>query len=495
MLRRTGEGRFIGTVLGQRFALEQEAGVWKLRLPQGVIALDASEAEAIFSASQASETAFSTAGLNLDELDIFPDSRAEAGAADDRVELVSQLPVGETILLDSTTIQNSLWATETGAVIDPSMLLDMSVVVFGFVAFDYVAVGPRVAYGWSDADPRFGGALKTLPAARDLITGRLWSICASIKNMDYDSEKYSNAWRRFLGRDDVRIDGAVLDQFQDSPLYWDGVPASYYFSGLFCSERKHDDLDAVNQFLSIQTIRALYNDEVAGFLKLPYLSSSLRAPIYSELLRQKLEAQLLADKLFASLGPRPLQTSDRGSYVVEASAPFLLGIILSRMSSPKDFWTVLLELRDQLAPLRRRLQEERADWHGSTGLYLKNYLRHLNHYLPADAKLAENALEATATAVASVATGTPLGGGAAKLVIKLVQLLKPAEKLYGWYLHTFKPDVAIVVELSKESRKLCAVESEIERIWKLEWTRAGRDQLEWLAMSRPEAFAKLRYLG
>lgn len=71
--------------------------------------------------------------------------------------------------------------------------------------------------------------------------------------------------------------------------------------------------------------------------------------------------------------------------------------------------------------------------------------------------------------------------------VKLAQLLEPAEKLYNWYLHTFRPDVAIVVELSKEAGKLRAVETEIERIWKYEWTRESRDQLEWLAIARPEA--------
>lgn len=495
MLQRTGENTFSGMLLGQQFALEKEADSWKVRLQGRETGLDASETEALFKASQTSEARFVTAGLNLDMLEIAPDPETAHNFADERAELTSQMPAGETVLLDTTTVHNAVCATKADGLIDPAMLLDLSVVAFAFIAFDNVVVAPHARHRWSDDDPRFGGALKTLLASRDLIMVTLWSICAPIKGLDYEREGYSTAWRGFLQRQDISLDGGVLDKVQDSPRYWDGVPASQYFSTLFLSEKGQEDLDSLNEFLSVQTIRALYNDEVAGLLKLPYLSCSLRAPIYSELLRRKLLSQLLADKLFGSLGPRPLEPSDRGSYVVEASAPFLLGILLSRMASPSDFWTVLHELRHSLAPLRRRLHEERDSWRGRTGPYLQGYLRHLSDYLPPDAKLAENALEATATAVASVATGSPLGGGAIKLVVKLAQLLKPTEKLYDWYLHTFRPDVAIVVELSKEAAKLRTVETEIERLWKRQWNRACRDQLEWLAIARPEAFAKLRHLG
>lgn len=495
MLQRTGENRYCGTVLSEEFALNREAGAWMLKVQGGEIALDASEAASLFKASQGSEARFMTTGLNLDMLEIAPNLRTSSNAADERVELMSKLPDGEAVLLDTTTIQSAVLATDADALVDPATLLDLSVVAFAFVAFDNVIVAPQIQQRWSEADPRFGGALRTLSASRDLIMDTLWSICAPTKSMDYEGEGYSSAWREFLQRDDIKLDGAVLDRFQDSPLYWDGVPASHYFSGLSSSGEDRDDPGSLNEFLSVQTIRALYNDEVAGFLKLPYLSSSLRAPIYSELLRRKLEAQLLADKLFGSIGPRQLEPDDRGPYVVEASAPFVLGIILSRIASPGDFWTVLHELRHELAPLRGRLHEERDHWRGRTGAYLKNYLRHLNDYLPPDAKLAENAVAAVATAAASVATASPLGGGVAKLVIKLVQQLKPTEKIYSWYLRTFRPDVAIVVELSKEASKLRTVETEIERIWKQKWNRACRDRLQWLAVARPEAFAKLRYLG
>jgi hypothetical protein len=413
-----------------------------------------------------------------------------------RDALMSQVPTGSAVLLDSTTLRSAVIASDATD-LDPIMLLDLSVVAFAFVAFDNVIIQPHRLLPCNDADPCFGGALKTLSMSRDLIMGDLWSFLAPLINMNYERAGFTDAWRTFLGREDITIDGRVIDRAQDSPQYWDGVPASFYLSTYIPSPScmPHHESDSLNEFLSVQTIRALYNDNIAGLLRIPYLSSSIRSPIYSELLRRKLETQLTADKLLASLGPSPIAAPSNSPYVVEASAPFLLGIILSRMKSPADFWTALHELRQEFAPLRRRLHDDSDSWRGRSGVYLANYLRHLKNYLPDDAKLAENTLEATATAVASVTTSSVLGGAAAKLLIKLITLLNPTKEAYDWYLRTFKPDVAIVVELSKEASKLRSVETEIERIWKDRWHRQHREQLEWLAASRPEAFAKLRTLA
>src|SRR5690606_6485772 len=139
----TGENKLRGSVLGQEFALEKKDGAWKLKLPRQEVALDTSETEALLKASQRNAAMFVTAGLNLKMLDIAPDSESIRGAEAERAKWISQLSSGGAVLLDSTTVQNAVLATEARTVVNPAMLLDLSVVAFAFVAFDNVVVSPN----------------------------------------------------------------------------------------------------------------------------------------------------------------------------------------------------------------------------------------------------------------------------------------------------------------------------------------------------------------
>jgi len=486
--RRIAEDRFACVIFDEPFTLARSDAGWTLQNESsgGPITLDQLEAEAAFALGQAPNhmSRLEIQGLALDE--------APMGEA---IAVLKAEATPNSVLLDTTTLASAQFALESP---DPISLLDLSVATFGFVAFETVLVQPHGGYLRADLAAHLADGLRELSYDRQLISGPLWSVCAELMNSLNDIESGQNrsltkAWSNFFGRDDIRLDAHRVGLDQDSPLYWDGVPASYFmYKKLSLEAGRPGEL---NEFLSVQTIRALYNDILAGALGVPYLSTSLRAPVYAELLTRKLETQLLADKLLAGLGPPASQSVEPGPYIAELSAPFLLGVVLSRIKQPGEYWSALGELRQSFAPLRKRIDEDRDQWEGRSNPYIANYLRHVSGYVPDGVEIAGKTLTAAATAAASVATASPLGGALAKLAIKIVSSCKPAAHAYQWYLRRFRPDVNIVVELAEEAAKLRSIETEISRLWKAKWDRSQHDVLEKLSLVRPDAYSKLRQLG
>ena len=122
-------------------------------------------------------------------------------------------------------------------------------------------------------------ALVTLQYPRDFIPQTLWSLCAGIYNaspMGDTGGALAGAWTDFFGLppDSIEIDLQHVDHYQDSPFRWNGVLAHSYFGtlpstvgGALSSSQRNDR----NLFLSVQTMRTLFNDRLAGYLQLPYL--------------------------------------------------------------------------------------------------------------------------------------------------------------------------------------------------------------------------------
>jgi len=124
----------------------------------------------------------------------------------------------------------------------------------------------------------------------------------------------------------------------------------------------------------------------------------------------KVETQLVADKLLARLGPPLVDSVQDGPYAAELAAPFLLGVVPSRIKHPTEYWPAVAQLRVSFAPLRRRIAEEKDKWNGRSAGSISTYLRNVNGYLPDSLEVAGETLTATATAVASVATPPRLVG-------------------------------------------------------------------------------------
>ncbi len=497
MLQRISNDRYLCTILDYSFVLTKLAGTWTLETdssPQ-LTAMDFEETNAALVLAQSPRQIqamwLNGAGLTLEDVE----------GPHELNSLRMQATAGS-VLLDSTTLANAAMALMFNRP-DPVALLDLSVITFALVVFDKIIVQPHRFLGGVIApfEAELGDSLRVLVYDQEFIAGPLWSFCGELMNSIGTHgttlrESLTDAWCKFYNRQDIVVDPSLVMTNQDSPLEWDGIPATYYISDIVSrGALLEDQHTSFNTFLSVQTVRALYNDNIAGMLGIPYLCTSLRSPIYSELLSLKLETQLLADKLLAGIGPPIASDVSSGPYTAEVAAPFLLGIILSRIEHPGEYWHAVALLRKSFAPLRKRLAEEREQWNGRTGGYVANYLKHISNYLPDEVRIAEQTLTATATAVASITTASPVGGGLAKLAIQMMSALKPAEYAYRWYLKRFRPDIAVVVELAQEARMLRSVESELERLWGSAWGREEHDVLETLALVRPEAFSKLRNVG
>ena len=97
-----------------------------------------------------------------------------------------------------------------------------------------------------------------------------------------------------------------------------------------------------------------------------------------------------------------------------------------------------------------------------------------------------------ATTGAKIATASPTDAGLATLAVKLASYLKPAEKLYRWYLKRYRPDVFVLIEVAEEAKGLQRVDRHIERLWGSRWTRSDHEELEHLARCQPGDYLGLR---
>lgn len=231
-------------------------------------------------------------------------------------EMKDQLPADELlVMLDSSTIAGA-WACVGSRYPQaaPLYLLDLSVLTFALLCFDRVVLQPQGAM--SRGPGYFEDAVINLEYPCGFIPDTLWTMCAGLSPgplgaSSADLGEFTRAWTTFPYGDasepddsGIRLDFDAYDRYQDSPLGWNGIFAHEYASTLLNGSVLSDKVER-NEYLSIQTMRTLFNDRLAGYLQVPYLASSFRAPIQSLLLARKAETQLLVDRIIASLGPPP----------------------------------------------------------------------------------------------------------------------------------------------------------------------------------------------
>jgi hypothetical protein len=410
---------------------------------------------------------------------------------------------GLPVMLDSTTVRNALDCVE--GYVTPTGLMDLAVVAFAAVCFERIILQPK-AFSPNDLPPPLDAAVLQLVYPRHenerfpgqrFIDGTLSQVGIPSQLNDgagqrLVADEFEAGWSRFLRLPpkDIRLN-LSYSRFQPSPSYWSGIPASEYIWTAFQGANADDEL---RDFLSVQTIRALFNDGLAGFLGIPYLSTSIRAPVQSEILRRKIDIQLLLDKLLSSIGPKPLRSNKRSVYMCQCSAPFVLALILQRIEKPHEFWQTLTEYRSKFEPLRRRIAEDRNKWEERRGQYLSGLTKHFTEFSET-ANIVGESVTAGAVFVTTVATGTEETSDVVKAGIKLLKLIKPTDMLYKLYTKYFRPELYLLFNLAEEARRLGAIEKRIETVWGTRWGRAQHDQLEWLAAAQPGDFLKLRNIG
>lgn len=413
-----------------------------------------------------------------------------------QAHLLRQLPDEELLVMLDTSTLNGAALCIGGSYVSPASLLELSVLTFALVCCDRIVVQPGSVLSIPE---ELAQAFISLRYPPDFIPQTLWSFCADLYN-DEDAEtrdEYARAWARFFDvpPTDLKVDLRLADGYQDSPLQWSGVFAHAYFEArvppAFGQASVGDDARERDTFLALATMRTLFNDRLAGFLRVPYLASSLRGPVHAVLLARKAERQLVADRLIAALGPPAADASDSGPYMSEVSAPFLLGLVLERMQQPGDYWQVVAEYRKRFAPLRRRLLRDRDAWNGRAGPYLHSLLAPLAE----TNEVFRRSIDGAAIVTSTLASAIRPDVAAASAGVKLARLAFPAEHVRRAYYRCFRPELHLLLSVASEADALRSVEDRIEALWGKAWTRSDRDALARLAAVQPPDFARLRSLA
>lgn len=400
------------------------------------------------------------------------------------------------VLVDTSTLNGASISLEAGQPL-PLCLLDLGTLTAALLLYDIVIVQP-------------GSKLSVPGEFRDVIvpviypdhkfvSERLWTIYANTDNrtrVSGDLTLLEKRWGEFLGVKDVSLELSSLDKYQDSPEYWNGMFAHTYMGDAVWPTMTGPDkavLSKRDEFLSIQTMRALFNDQFAGYLEIPYLASSLRTPVQDVILGRKMQGRLVADQLMATLGPplAPPPLNDGSPYMAQVSAPFMLGLILEKMSTPSDYWRVVDEYRERFAPLRKKLRIDRDEWQDRPTEYIRDLLQPLGEAARSPGKTVDAAM----IAVGFILTSPLQDPGFILPAIQMARLLTPVERLRRMYFKRFKPAIHLMFSVVDEARSLRTVDRQVASVWGREWTREEIKALEFIASRQAPDFSKLRSLG
>lgn len=393
------------------------------------------------------------------------------------------------VLLDSTTLRNA--EDCLNGHVTPVNLLDLSVFCTAVICYDRVVVQPFR----SEILDEFPAVFSPLDYSPNAISGTLWTICAELFNShgpnSPDIRELESAWKETFKRDDIALDIPSTDHYQDSPGLWDGIPASQFAERLFSGagvERNH-----LNRFLSVQTMRALFNDVLAGLMGVPYVSTSIRAPILVVIMQRKVKLKPIVDAVIEALSsPARGMPDGELSYASAISAPFFLGVVLERSQRPGDILGNLIMYREKAEPLRRQLNKDREAWSGRGNAYLRKVCQSMTRFVATETDLAEKAVNTTVATLSPLVTASQPYVQMASLGVKLTMLLRPLDKMKTLYNRVFKPHIYWLNELSDEAKAVRDVDVQLLRVFGHSWTKEMRSQLELLAATYPAAFAKLR---
>jgi hypothetical protein len=258
------------------------------------------------------------------------------------------------VMLDTTTFHNAGSALRSDWPPSAYELLDLSALTVAAVFFDHVVVQPGLnpTTHIHSALPRdkFPDVVHLInPDPRDAreLEQVVYAKAVTVTQPSLRKQRHESAWGKLLGRK-VTLDIKFVESWNDEQ----------YFSSMPLPQAGESDT-TFNEFATQHTVRAEFNDRVAGALSLPYLASSMRLAPASEMVRSR--SALLNALRRAARAAAPSKPP-RGSSTF--AAPFLLGVVLNEMSDRDDFATVLGQLRDAFSDVRDRLREDpnRTSW-------------------------------------------------------------------------------------------------------------------------------------
>jgi hypothetical protein len=401
---------------------------------------------------------------------------------DDLNRLRSRLPTdGLCVLLDTTTVFH---ATRLAGHAQPDAvaLLDLALLAFAVVLFDDVVVlsatraSPRVlqeAFVELALDPR-----------DSVVANTLWTIAREAHGAAENPrrlQRWKGAWAGLLGvpSEQITLDMDAYDTYTDSPPDWDGTIARHYATreALVDWWDVSRDPDERSRFLSIQTLRTVFNDRLGTELGVPYMASCIRSTVHAELVWAKGDLQLLTDQLVANTaGARPAGGDSSHRYRVEVRAPFVLGLALERMRDPEDLWPVLLTLRQEFAPLRKQLAKDRETWESDAGSYVAAYRKRLGD-APDFLKSAKTVVDAAAVPLVD-----PVLPGSSAVAKSLIAAL-PASRVRRLYWRVFRPEMHLLFRVQREAGALRPLWNRVQAIWGPgAWTASEERRL--VALSR-----------
>jgi len=395
------------------------------------------------------------------------------------------------VLLDTSTVANAFDCLNGR--VTPLNLLDLSVVTYAAICFDKIIIqpNPKLALGKID---NYSDIFFEIRYPEDFVKQQLWGL---LDTSFIDVKEIEDKWCNFLHLAPNEIDLSLYayDEYQDSPMAWNGIVASHYSEFLNGLELKRDgDKKIRNEFLSIQTMRALFNDRLANMLGIPYLSSSFKSSIHSLILKYKVETRHILDRIIYSISSSENIENDH-SYCSQYSAPFLLGLILEQMKEPYDYWEKLYYYRQKFSPLRKKILQDRDNWSGKPTEYLAQYLKfidEINSGISPEFDRSKNRINAGAAIGSTICTVSPVELKLVGVGIKLLQVMIPTKQIHNFYLKHRKPAVYLFVEMAEEARHLRMVENHISRIWGKTWSREFHEQLKEFSDTSHHQFQKLR---
>lgn len=411
--------------------------------------------------------------------------------------LRSQLPFPRhAVLIDGSTLQSATLALEQPS---PINLLDLATLINAFIFYDQIVLQPGLQADFlGDNDDVF----LVLGYDKTFVSSVLWPLAAATLNtMNNREDSYAielnNIWNDFLGFEQSPYRLGLVQSHQRSPNYWDGVAATEYVTELVQTAffNKQELTASGNEFLAVQTYRALFNDDLAGLLKIPYLATTMRSPVHSRVLSEKCALPSAIEAWTDQVAPEVIggRPSDLPAYC-EFTAPFLLAVALRRMNKPSDLFPVLRELRDSFAPLRSFISARKHEWNGRSSSFAYEISSEIDA-ITERCKLGDKTVHGVIAAVPAIATSTPTRTAWANLLSKFGILLTPIESLRDWYLKTFRPELHVTTNLAQEATQLRAIQHEVSRLWpNANWRRRELEMLTLFSNSRPERSLRVRNL-
>jgi hypothetical protein len=369
------------------------------------------------------------------------------------------------VVMDTTTYHHARQALRGD--IRAHNLLDLNLLAVAAVFFDYVFIQPDLIQPETE-EADFTRIVYAAPGEDAHIKALHRLAVDECKRSRADLQE---AWRTFLRDPSVELDLAHAPMGPEDDRY-------YRWSVQDLPSDRGHVVDDVTQ----QTVRAAFNDRVAGALQLPYLASSVRLPVSRELIRSHRELLFMLRRV---LGHQP------GGGATEAGpftppepmyAPLMLGVLLdcaSKAGSGGSVMDCLASLRERMSDVRAFLRDhpERADWHERPQALLREVSGRLN----ADLKKTGVAKAQNASLVATEGATGLLFGPIASLAVKVLQALLPKDAAANAARQIFRREILLLSDVTREATQIATVEAQIEKVWGRPMDSATRKTLDRIA--------------